>query len=452
MRCVLTLCVVSSCCARTILDMMVSDSPLGRASSSPFSPGFGWTPRSLVGRDDLLFDLGSGLVTGPSDSRYTSLLMGVRGSGKTVALNEIEDRAYADGWVVLTLDASSPGLPQRIMRTIAGAGERYEGLGLPHAASGKSVQRSFGIRLGVLEGNLSTTESYDLHSPTGLREQLTRLAEAAVRQGIGVLLTVDELHGIDRGEARRLAGDLQHITKRAGMPLAFIGAGLLEMKHTLMRDTKLTFFHRCEHYEMPPLTLADATKGLAGPIRGANGRITDEALAKAARSVGSSPYRLQVIGHQAWTAADAPIGVIDRAAADLAAEVAEGIVDNNIGIPAWHDLSDSEQSILEAMAHLGGHATVGSIAARLRITRKHTGNTLRRLNLSGYLERGSQREFRLSELVPERVILNETRFSSGLPRERDSRKPVTPRCRNWMPRAKAYCVLSTGHAGRCRSR
>lgn len=41
------------------------------------------------------------------------------------------------------------------------------------------------------------------------------------------------------------------------------------------------------------------------------GRITDRALAKAARSVGGSPYRLQVIGHQAWTAA-APAGVINR--------------------------------------------------------------------------------------------------------------------------------------------
>ncbi len=59
-------------------------SALGVPSSSPFCPHFGRAPQSLVGRDELLADLGGGLATGPGDARYTSVLMGVRGSGKTV--------------------------------------------------------------------------------------------------------------------------------------------------------------------------------------------------------------------------------------------------------------------------------------------------------------------------------------------------------------------------------
>ncbi len=116
------------------------------------------------------------------------------------------------------MDASTPGLLERIVSTIAGAGARYESLDLPDSTTQRSVQRSVGIRLGVSEGNLTTTESYHPRSPTGLGEQLTLLVEAAQRHERRVLLTVDELHGVDRREARRLSSDLQHITKRAGLP------------------------------------------------------------------------------------------------------------------------------------------------------------------------------------------------------------------------------------------
>lgn len=104
---------------------MEQRSALGVPSTSSFSPHFGRSPHSLVGRDDLLADLGGGLATGPRDSRYTSVLMGVRGSGKTVLLSEIEERASADGWVVLSLDAGTPGLLDRIAQTIRSADQAY---------------------------------------------------------------------------------------------------------------------------------------------------------------------------------------------------------------------------------------------------------------------------------------------------------------------------------------
>jgi len=86
----------------------------GEADSNPFSPGFGRSPRSLVGREDLLGNLASGLLSGPEDNRYTSIVMGVRGSGKTVALNEIEDSAARSGWVVLSMDAGTTSVSAHI--------------------------------------------------------------------------------------------------------------------------------------------------------------------------------------------------------------------------------------------------------------------------------------------------------------------------------------------------
>ena len=425
---------------------MEQRSALGVPSTSPFSPHFGRSPHSLVGRDDLLADLGGGLATGPRDARYTSVLMGVRGSGKTVLLSEIEERASADGWVVLSLDAGTPGLLDRIVQTIRSADQAYEALGIGDLSRNRSVERSVGIRLGPLAGQISATEHMDQMAHMGLREHLAFLAQAALRGETSVLLTVDEMHGIDRTEGRRLSNDLQHVTKRGNMPLAFVGAGLLEMKTTLLQDRKMTFFHRCEHYEMPPLDVADAIVGLSGPIRDAGGEITETALHLASESVGSSPYRLQVIGDMSWRIAGAPERAIDADAVGTAITAADAEVKKKVALPAWYDLSRTDQAVMAAVASTDGTASPAEVARTAAISPEHAQECLRRLLNTGYLARPRTGTYRLTDLVPMAVILDERGIEDAA-----EPAPHPSPCRQWMPRANAYCVLNADHSGRHRS-
>ncbi|WP_419837383.1 hypothetical protein [Candidatus Poriferisodalis sp.] len=60
-----------------------------------FTPDFGQEPHVVVGRDALNGALRAGLGGGPRDNRFTSLLLGPRGSGKTVMLNAPMPRAHA---------------------------------------------------------------------------------------------------------------------------------------------------------------------------------------------------------------------------------------------------------------------------------------------------------------------------------------------------------------------
>jgi len=76
---------------------------------NPFTPDFGQQPSRLVGRDDLVATLKQGLGAGPRDPRFTSLLLGPRGSGKTVILNHLKNEARASSWIVLSLDATTDG-------------------------------------------------------------------------------------------------------------------------------------------------------------------------------------------------------------------------------------------------------------------------------------------------------------------------------------------------------
>lgn len=426
---------------------MERQSALGVPSTSPFCPHFGRAPHSLVGRDELLADLGGGLATGPGDARYTSVLMGVRGSGKTVLLSEVEDRAAADGWVVLSLDAGTPGLLDRIVQTIRNADRTYEVLGIADLGRRRSVEKSVGIRLGPLAGQVSAREHMDRMAHMGLREHLAYLAQAALKSGTSVLLTVDEMHGIDRTESRRLSNELQHITKRGEMPLAFVGAGLLELKTTLLKDRKMTFFHRCEHFEMPPLGVADALVGLAGPVRQAGGEITEEALEMASKAVGSSPFRLQVIGDMAWKIAGAPENPIDAHAAAAATRAADEEVKKKVALPAWHDLSRTDQAVLAAVAGKGGAASPTEVAREAGFSSQHAQEALGRLRDTGYLDRPRAGTYRLTDLVPLAVVLDEGSIQDA--EERDSAPTA---CRAWMPRANAYCALNAGHSGGHRSR
>ena len=76
--------------------------------------------------------------------------MGVRGSGKTVVLNELEDRAARQGWVILSADGSSRGLPERIVNAIAVTRGVSPSIGAAAGPQKGSRLQSFGLRLGVL--------------------------------------------------------------------------------------------------------------------------------------------------------------------------------------------------------------------------------------------------------------------------------------------------------------
>ena len=438
------------------------------AEVNPFSPGFGRTPHSLVGRDDLLADLGSGLAAGPRDPRYASLLMGVRGSGKTVVLNELEDRAARQGWVILSADGSSRGLPERIVNAIAVTRGDSPSIGAAAGPQKGSRLQSFGLRLGVLSATWHAWDDQPQRPRASMGDALASLAHAAAQAGTSVLLTVDELHAVDREEARRLSSDIQHIAGRAGLPLAFVGAGLLEMRYTLLADTKITFMQRCERYEMNSLKEADAAVGMGLPIRDAGGDITPEALRVATRFVGESghgPYRLQILGHTMWRMAGAPDQTIDTRAVEQSLPVAEAAVARSICAPAWHELSDAAQSYLAAAAVGAGHTSPSElarqVAERTGLSARRTANIRRHLVLAGYLAQGPGGAVSLTDLVPTAVLRQEapeelSHYEAGsTPHDpAATSNPAAPHspCRRWMPRARAHCVLPAGHSGRCRSR
>ena len=93
-------------------------------AKNPFTPTFGTSPPLLVGRDPLIEEFADALEDGPGAPGRATLYTGARGSGKTVLLNEVEDRAQAAGWLVVSETAtpgSSTASPVRLSPAFCGA-------------------------------------------------------------------------------------------------------------------------------------------------------------------------------------------------------------------------------------------------------------------------------------------------------------------------------------------
>lgn len=79
-----------------------------RKALDPYTPGAGRAPTAMVGRDADLEALDvfiTRAARGLSPARPL-LLIGMRGVGKTVLLNKMADKARADGWMTVKIEAA----------------------------------------------------------------------------------------------------------------------------------------------------------------------------------------------------------------------------------------------------------------------------------------------------------------------------------------------------------
>ncbi len=422
------------------------------ATPNPFTPDFGRRPALLVGSQDILDDIADSLASGPAHQGYTRLLLGQRGAGKTTLLAEARELAASDGAMVLDADASTPGLLERISSAIADARELYE------ATARRRPRRSArvsGVSLGPV--GVRWEDMPAPQSERSLRHHLESLASWAAEHQSYVLLTVDEMHAGDRDELRRLAADVQAITKVRALPLALVGAGLSEMSHTVLEDKKMTFFHRCLRKSMPPIDFDDAWRCLRLTVKEAGGVVHSDALKLMASAAADSlPYRLQSIGHHAWALSGAPEAEIDTDSASMGVQRADADIAEKIVAPMWHDLSEADQSYLAALAGCGGEALPAEIAKLLRgRSSRSLARSERRLAAAGHVSRTSRATItQAGVLTAEAVIAIAAREAEYGIRAADvpERTARGRRCNVEMPRAKARCVLPRGHSGGHRSR
>ena len=165
-----------------------------------FSPSFGNRPSYLVGRETVISTFISGLEQEPGNRDRAMLMLGQRGSGKTVLLWELADRARKLGFVEKIQEAGKPYVNKRR---------------LPKLASGSlSV---FGLSAGLeFTRDVQETKSFQF--------KLTQLARKLTEQGHGILILIDELQA-NSPEIRQLVTAYQELVgERLNVALVMAGS------------------------------------------------------------------------------------------------------------------------------------------------------------------------------------------------------------------------------------
>jgi type II secretory pathway predicted ATPase ExeA len=343
------------------------------SNDTVFSPSFGNRPSRLVGREPVIQGFCRGLQSAPGNRERAVLLLGQRGTGKTVLLWELADRARELGYVVASPTVAAEGMLGRIVEKIQDDGERY--------VSGHKTSLA-GASIGALGFSAGLQFSREVQESKSFQYKLSHLCRELSAQGHGVVVLVDEVQA-NSPEVRELVIAYQELVgERANV--ALVMAGLPDAVSATLNDHVLTFLNRARKVELGPLAVGEVDAYFASAFEEAGVRVTPEARAAAARATDGSPYLLQLVGHYVVAYAKAD-GTVDDAVVVEAVAAARGDFENDVCRTALAPLSDRDEDFLCAMARDEGPSKMSDVAARMEATPDYAQKYRRRLMDAGII-------------------------------------------------------------------
>ena len=326
---------------------------------NPFAPGAGSQPPELAGRDDIVTAADIALqrvLLGRHDR--SQILLGLRGTGKTVLLNKIEQMAEAHGHVTSFVEAPEHrSLAQllypkihRILRSLS----LIEGARAAAHAAMKALQSFAGtFKIEIGDFSLSVDSEPGIADSGVLSDDLTdlflRVGETAQHASRAWTLLIDEVQFLGEGELSALIVALHRINQKR-LPVLLFGAGLPQLA-ALSGDAKSYAERLFDFPEIGPLEPAAARNAIQQPILDEGETIDAEALDLLACETGGYPYFLQEWGYQAWNCAQrSPINPAD---VELANAAARKRLDSGFFRVRFDRLTPKEKEYVRAMASLG---------------------------------------------------------------------------------------------------
>jgi hypothetical protein len=341
---------------------------------NPYAPGAGSQPPELAGRSAILRDIEVRLhrlrIGRPSKS---VMLVGLRGVGKTVLLDQIRRNAEAAGIETVRIEAPEDrSLPALLAPQLR--------LALLHLSK-KEAAKDFAIRglraLAGFVGKLKLTYAdievgLDYEPEPGLADNgdlegdlgalLQQIGIAAKAAGTAVVVFIDELQYVLEPQMAALISAL-HRCSQERLPITVVGAGLPQLRGR-MGEAKSYAERLFDFPNIGPLSAPDAAEAIVRPVQNEGAAIEEMAVNTIIEKTQGYPYFLQEWGKHAWdTAPESPIREQDVI---NASDEAIAALDESFFRVRFDRLTPAEKKYLRAMADLGpGPHRSGDIAEKL---------------------------------------------------------------------------------------
>lgn len=339
---------------------------------NPFKPTAGATPPALVGRAGLLDEFEYGLQQGSGAPGLLTIITGSRGIGKTVMLSEAESIAREHGWAVISRTATPgflAGIGDDMLRFLDELGD-----GPPSRKITAFSAAGFGLTT-----QLPPERANDWRRIGS--ELLRRLAE----KGTGLVMTIDEIHAVDRTEISQLAADVQHFI-REGLPVGLIFAGLPSAVSDLLNEGVATFLRRADRINLHEAAIAEVTASYRELFTQGGIDVSPVLISKAAEATEGYPFLIQLVGYYLWLEAGRAGWALDEASVERAIVAAERRNSLVVVESALSDISDKDREFLEAMAAQDGPSAAGQIGGILKAKPNVVSKYRKRLIAAGLIE------------------------------------------------------------------
>jgi len=356
--------------------------------TNPFSPGAGTPPPELAGRDELREAVR--VFTERLRLGHTAksvLMVGLRGVGKTVLLDQM--RRDAEGCGIHTVRIEAPegrSLPALLAPQLRVALLRLSSVEAAKAFAQRALRGLAGFAKALKIAYSDIEVGFDFEPEPGLADNgnlemdlaalLEQVGRAAQQAKTALVLFVDELQYVEEVQLAALISSL-HRASQDRLPVGLVGAGLPQLRGC-MGNAKSYAERLFDFPEIGPLTPEAARQALEIPTAAAGVTFEPGVVENIITTTHGYPYFIQEWGKRAWDAATAsPITHQDLERASASAIAA---LDESFFRVRFDRLSPSQRRYLRAMAALGpGPHRSGDIAEKLN--RKVTGLAMTRNGL-----------------------------------------------------------------------
>lgn len=339
-----------------------------------FSPAFGNRPKCLVGREKLINELTEGLKQEPGTRERANLILGQRGSGKTVLLLELAEIAKEMGLIVASPTIVSSDMLGRIVEKLQDEGEAF--------LKKKKVKLT-GTTFGVLGFSAGLQFSREDNETKSFSYKLMKICKALGKYDKGVLILIDELQANDN-DLKQLIIAYQEIVGEGGN-ICIAMAGLPGAVSSTLNDHVLTFLNRANKIKLSPLHDYDIDRYYADSFAKLGVKISVEQRRKAVNITEGSPYLMQLTGHYLTKYADEK-GNISQEDYEYALEKAVSDYKNDICQTALNSFSDKDIEFLQAMAVDDDDSGIADVAKRMGVGSDYAQLYKRRLIDGGVIE------------------------------------------------------------------
>lgn len=274
---------------------------------NPYRPGAGMSPAYLAGRDNTINEAQNILqAINYGYSARSVVYYGLRGVGKTVLLNYIENLA------------DEMDLPSEYMEIAERERSFQYQIALhiyklinrlsllknieSHIKKALSILKAFTIKYGCDDISIEVNSANGISDTGNLANDMTELFLAlgviAQKQNKGVVLFIDEIQYIKDSEFEALMEAI-HRTNQKNYPIVIFSAGLPKIAK-IAGDVKSYAERLFDFIEIDSLNNEEAKLALIEPAKRFQINYTDEAVNKIIEITQGYPYFLQEYGKWVW--------------------------------------------------------------------------------------------------------------------------------------------------------